>query len=206
MPSVALQQRASWLLSLCSWGNKVVLWKIGQNILGPCMDMQWKCVFYTLQGQKEISLSSGDNESRYCFEWVWVVSVGTKLVAIKWPVRSKTIMKKTQGVFFFLPIYFIVSKLSQCITTFHGWSPIELWGIWCIGGRNDQFGVLSVFVCESLSNLCSPLHLSVRLPVFSSDTKPTSVLSAEMDGLGRGGINLTPASSSNDNTVVIEEC
>lgn len=138
MPSAALQKRASWLLSLCSWGYNVVLWKIGQNILGPCMDMQWKCVFYTLQGQKEISLSSGDNESRYCFEWVWVVSVGTKLVAIKWPVRSKTIMKKTQGVFFFLPIYFIVSKLSQCITTFRGWSPIALWGIWCIGGRNDQ--------------------------------------------------------------------
>lgn len=127
MPSAALQKRASWLLSLCSWGNNVVLWKIGQNIFGPCMDMQWKCVFYTLQGQKEISLSSGDNESRYCFEWVWVVSVGTKLVAIKWPVRSKTIMKKTQGVFFFFfahllyclkikPVYHYLSWLkSHCV-------------------------------------------------------------------------------------------
>lgn len=129
-----------------------------------------------------------------------------KIGGDKMACKEQNYNEKNTRSIFFLPIYFIVSKLSQCITTFHGWSPIELWGIWCIGGRNDQFGVLSVFVCESLSNLCSPLHLSVRLPVFSSDTKPTSVLSAEMDGLGRGGINLTPASSSNDNTVVIEEC
>lgn len=47
---------------------------------------------------------------------------------------------------------------------------------------------LCVFATESFSSLCSPLCLSMRLSVCLkcySDTKPSTVLSSEMDGLGR---------------------
>ena len=51
-----------------------------------------------------------------------------------------------------------------------------------------------------------PPSVSVHPSVFSSDTKASSVLSAEMHSLGQCGYKLTPTTSCNDNTVASGEC
>lgn len=121
---------------------------------------------------KKISLSFGDDDNRYCSQQVWMVSGGTKLVSVKLPLRNKPIMKKHRLEFFSfteLPIYFIVSKLSQCITAFHGCSLMVSYGASdALVAEMINQGIVCVFARESLSNLCSPLCLSTCLFVSLS--------------------------------------
>lgn len=138
-----------------------------------------------------------------------MVSVGTKLVSIKWLVTNKTIMKKQVGVFFFstkLAVYFIVLKLSQCITAFHGCSLTVSYGASdTLMPEMINWGIVSVCVCVCLPVRAYPIY--IHFPVYqsvypsvglalrlkhSSDTKPSSVLSSEMDGLGRWQYKLHP--------------
>lgn len=203
------------LLGLCR-DDKSLLSKIGQIIVahmivvhvcaGHAVEM---CLLYSARAKSGISqFWRWWGYCRYCFQQVWVVSVGTKLVSIKWPLRNKTIMKKHRLEYFSftkLPIYFIVSKWSQCITAFHCWSLLLSYGASeALVAEMINPGIVCVFASESSSPLCLSVYPSfLNAPVTQSPPVCSHQVRTALVG---GSINSTPASSSDDTAVVSEEC
>lgn len=85
--------------------ERYALWHLWLWFMYVQCPMSWKCVFF-YSARATRYLSFGDDH-RYCFQQVWVMSVGTKLVSIKWPVRNKSIMKKS--------IFFSFSKIANLL-------------------------------------------------------------------------------------------
>ena len=82
-----------------------------------------------------------------------------------------------------LPVYFIVSKLSQCIIAFCGCTLILSYGASAgLVAEMINWGIVCVCVCVCVcvfasESLCFSICLFVCLSSSSSDTKPYSVLS-----------------------------